>query len=239
MTGVIASVGPGDLVLLRLPGAAWRALPVLAVCGVGTAGVTTLAVWVTAWMPVLAMSLAAVLVSPLFAWAVDAVHRQLFAERTHVPRGRRALAAGIGCVVPAMFATWSTLAAGLAEATQSSPLQVLAVAALVAAAVCAAVAVVAIPLADVRDDAALRSIVAISFVAVARRPLGAIAALGCAAAVVWLGLTWFAGLLVLAAPVLIVLMVGAAWTTAVAAGVDLPMLPLIRPRHRPTNGEEE
>ncbi|MGB4134998.1 MAG: hypothetical protein WA971_00430, partial [Microbacterium sp.] len=66
------------------------------------------------------------------------------------------------------------------------------------------------------------------------RPLGAIAALACTAAVVWLGLTWFAGLLVLAGPVLIVLMVGAAWTALAASGVAVPAL-----ARRRVIGEEE
>jgi hypothetical protein len=239
MTAVTALAHAGDAVLLRLPGAAWRALPWLAVCGAGTSLAVVVAFWSTAWMPVLTWPVGALLASPFVAWAVDAVHRQLFDEQTAAPRRRRLLAAAIGCVAPAALAAWSSLVAGLADASSAWPLQVLAVAAVVAAAVCAAVGVVAVPLAAIRGDAALRSIAALSFVAVVRRPLGALAALASAAAVVWLGLSWFAGLLVLAGPVLVVLMVGAAWTTALSVGVHLPDLAVLRPRIRTSPGEEE
>ncbi|MFE6734763.1 hypothetical protein [Microbacterium sp. NPDC057741] len=236
---MIAPARTGDAVLLRLPGAAWRALPWLAACGAGITLAVVVALWITAWTPVLAPPVGALLASPFLAWAVDAVHRQLFDEQTAVSHRRRLLAAAIGCVAPAALAAWSTIVAGLADTSMAWPLQVLAVAAVVAAAVCAAVGVVAVPLAAIRADAALRSVAALSFIAVVRRPLGALAALACTAAVVWLGLSWFAGLLVLAGPVLVVLMVGAAWTTVVSAGVDLPALAVLRPRTRTSPGEEE
>ncbi|MEI3844637.1 MULTISPECIES: hypothetical protein [unclassified Microbacterium] len=232
---VIALV-PEDTLLRSLGRAAWRALPVLAACGTAAAGLAALAFWIGLRMPGFVPLIAVVLVAPLLAVSIDAVQRHLFEEPTAVHRARRVLVPAIGCAVPAAFAVGSTVLGVLADSNGSWPLQVLAVAAVGAAVVAALVAVVALPVAAWRADVSVRSVVVFSLVAVVRRPLGAVAALLAAAAVVWLGLTWFAGLLILVVPVLTVLMVGAAWPTASASGVRLPALvPVGRP---PSGGEQ-
>lgn len=235
---IIVAARAGDSILLRLPGAAWRALPLLTLCGAAAAGLVALAAWAGVIAPPLVPVLAAAAASPLIAVGMDAVHRQLFVELTPVSRARRMLASALACTIPALLACWSVVVAGIADAAGSWPLQVLAVAAVAAAVICAAVAVVALPLALWRADASLRSIALLCLLAAIQHPLGSLAALASAAAVVWLGLTWFAGLLILVVPVLVVLSIGASWTTAAAAGVRIPRLSPMRSRHPSSTGEE-
>lgn len=234
MTGVTAPVrGSIDPVLLRLPGAAWRALAPL-----GVTGVTGLAAWAFATallgpgsplVPVLVVGASAF---PA-AWALGSMHDRIF-DRPPARYGRRLTLMLLGAGMPAVAVAWSMLTAAVAEAAAVPLFPVLAVAATLVAVLCAIVAVVAVPVGAMRDDVSLRTLVTVSAVAALRRPAGPLAALAASSALTWLGLTWFGGLLLFVAPVLMVLAVAAAWPAATASGVALPPLP---PARRPARGE--
>lgn len=234
MTDTATQARPGiDPVLLRLPAAAWRALAPLGLTGAATLVAWTFgAAWLGTTSPLLPVLVVVAAAAPA-AWALGAVHAQLF-DRPPVRYPRRLLLVLLGGGVPVVAASWSMLTAVVADAAGAPFFQVLAVAASLVAVLLAAVAVVAVPVGAMRDDVGLVTLVTVSAVAALRRPAGPLAALAVTAAVVWLGLTWFGGLLLLAAPVLILLSVAAAWPAATASGVALP--PLVPPR-RPARGE--
>lgn len=219
-----------DPVLRRLPGAAWRSLPALAVAGVVAVG----AWWVAGWMlgvdsPVVSIA-AGLVCGAMAAVAVDAVEREVFDLGRGGSRRWRsaALAMAVGAVAGGL-AAWSTFAAVVAEAAASALLQVTAVASAVAVAAVIIVAAVALPVVAARPDATARAVLIAGVVAVVRRPLPSVAAVLCSAAIAWLGLTWFAGLLVFVVPVFATLAVAAAWSSAAPLGVALPPLsPLAR-----------
>jgi len=223
----------GDEVLRRLPFAAWRALPVLALTGVGAVLLGVGVMWAlgpaSAWVPAAVGLLAA----PLLMWAVQAVHSELFADPLARGWRRGVLVAAAATATPGLLASASLLAAAVAEATHAPLFQVVAVAGSLATAVVAAIAVVALPLGLVRGEVRLGSVVVVAVLATVRRPLAAIATLAAASAVTWLGVTWFAGVLVAAVPALAVLAVATSWTTVVPFGVELPELTPVRTRRRP------
>jgi hypothetical protein len=234
MSGVIAPPRATiDPVLLRLPAAAWRALAPLAVTGTAA-----LAAWAFATAgfgpgsPLVPVLVAVCCAFPA-AWAIGSLHDRLF-DRPPVRYGRRLLLTLLGAGIPAIAFAWSFLTAVVAEAATVPLFPVLALAAAIVAVLCAMVAVVAVPIGAMRADVSLRTLVTVSAVAALRRPLGPLAALAASAALAWLGLTWFGGLLLLVAPLLIVLSAAAAWPVATATGVALPPL---APARRPARGE--
>ncbi|MDF0513712.1 hypothetical protein PX701_08765 [Agromyces sp. H3Y2-19a] len=238
----MTAVEPGaavDPVLRRLPAAAWRSLPALAVLGVAVVAVYAAAGRVLGPASPITWIVVAALAAPGLLWAVDRLGAELFELGGERPGfGRRLLVVAVFAVAPCMLAAWSALVAVVAEASGSVAFQVLAVAGTALAVVAALVAAVAIPVGVVRADVRLRSIVAMAFIAVVRRPLGPVSAVVAAAAVVWLGLTWLTVLLAIAAPVFVVLAVGCAWPTAAAVGVALPpLVPLRRSPITVTQGE--
>ena len=212
-----------DPLLVRLPIAAWRALPALVLGGVGALLAGTGAVWAlgpsSPWVPVLAGAA----VAPLLAVAVSALQSALFVPTEAAPSWRRRiLASEAAVVIPALAAGLGLLAGQVSGETGIPLFSVVGVAGLLAAAVVALVAAVALPVALRRGDVGLRSVVVAAGAAVIRRPLAALAALAATAAVAWLGLSWFAGVLALVLPVLAVLVVPASWTTVRPSGVDVP-----------------
>lgn len=222
-----------DPVLLRLPAAAWRALAPL-----GVTGAAALAAWAfggallgpaSPLVPLLVVAACAV---PA-AWALGALHDRIF-DHAAVRLRRRVLAVAVGAGAPAVLLAWSQVTSAIAASAAVPLFAVLAFAALLLSAAVALVAVVAEPVAALRDDVGLRTVAVVCAVAAVRRPLGPLAALAVSAAVAWLGLTWFGGLLLLAAPLLVLLSVAAAWPVAAASGVALP--PLV-PGRRPARGE--
>lgn len=228
----------GDPILLRLPRAVWQALPVLVLAGVGAAVVVSLTLWIAAGAPPVAALAAAVFSAPIVGWGVDGVHRALFHDPTRVPVRRRMIAAEAAIVPPATLAVGSLIVAEAAATAGSWHLQVIAVTMVLLTVVVAMVGVVVLPLASMRGDVALRSVVMVSLVAVLRRPLSAFATLAAAASIVWLGATWFAGLLVLAVAVLCPLMVAASWATTAPIGVDVPRCTPLRSTRHALPGDE-
>lgn len=234
MTGVIApSREIVDPVLLRLPAAAWRALAPLGITGTAalTAGAFA-AAWFGPGSPLVPLLIAAGTVAPA-AWAIGSLLGRLF-ECPPVSYGRRLRIVAVGVGIPAIAVAWSMLTAAVAAVAATPFFPVLAVAATLVAVLCAVIAVVAVPVGAMRDDVTLRTVATVSAVAALRRPVGPLAALAATAALAWMGLTWFGGLLLLVAPLLLVLAVAAAWPVATASGVALPPL---APARRPSRGE--
>ncbi|MCD2443607.1 hypothetical protein LQ757_15110 [Agromyces sp. SYSU K20354] len=214
-----------DPVLRRLPGAAWRSLPALAVLGVAVVAAYVGAGWLLGPSSPLAWVAVGIVAAPAVAWAVDRMQGELFELDDRRPGvGRRLVVVWTCTLAPCLLAAWSSFVAAIADSSGSPYFQVLAVAGTVLVVVVALVAVVAIPVGTMRGDVRVRTIVVMSFLATIRRPLGPLAAIVVTVAVVWLGLTWFTGLLALAAPVFAVLAVAAAWPTVTAFGVALPSL---------------
>jgi len=235
---VIAARQAGDELLRRLPRAVWRALPALASSGVATLLIGVAVIWAlgpaSAWTPVAV----GVLAAPLAAWAIDAVHGELFAEHRRVAWTRRLIVSELAVGVPTLLASSSLVASAAAEHAHLVAFQVVAVAGTLAVVVTSAVAVVMLPLGLVRGEVRLRSLVAVCAVATVRRPLAAFSTLAAASVIAWLGSTWFAGILIACAPALGVLAVAAAWATVVPFGVTLPELIPLRTRGRSTTRGE-
>lgn len=230
----------GNAVLRRLAGASWRALPTLALVGVGA----VCAWWLVAWLlgpgsPAFALA-ASVIAMPAIAAAIDAVQRGIFdsvAERCGRGRWRHLTFAAAGGVVVGAFGALSVVSAAVATSAASAPLQIGAVAATFAAASALAILAIAIPIAAARHDASVRAVLIASTVAAVRRPLLPFAVLLSSSAVAWLGLTWFSGLLVFVLPLFAVVSVAAAWSSVSPIGVALPPLtPLVRRRVVPNSG---
>lgn len=228
-----------DPILLQLPWAVWRSLPVLAVAGLGTALIVSVIGWLFGAAPALVPVLSVFGAAPGLAWSVDAVHRRLFGDRVQTTVRRRILVTAVAGMPPAILGTWSIVLAETANLTASWGLQILAVAAVLLASFMAAVAIIVIPLASMRADVGLDSIAIFAVIAVIRRPLAPVAALACAGALTWLGLTWFGGLLVLVAPVFCGLMVAATWSTMPAVGVELPRRAIGSSDHYSKSGDDE
>ena len=246
----------GNAVLRRLAGASWRALPTLALVGVGA----VCAWWLVAWLlgpgsPAFALA-ASVIAMPAIAAAIDAVQRGIFdsvAERCGRGRWRHLTFAAAGGVVVGAFGALSVVSAAVATsaasaplqigavaatfAAASAPLQIGAVAATFAAASALAILAIAIPIVAARHDASVHAVLIASTVAAVRRPLLPFAVLLSSSAVAWLGLTWFSGLLVFVLPLFAVVSVAAAWSSVSPIGVALPPLtPLVRRRVVPNSG---
>lgn len=238
MTAALETSAPLDPVLRRLPAAVWQALPSLAVAGVLSLGAGTAAAWLLGPSSPLMPLATALPTAPAMAWAIRSLHRSLF----DTPTGAWLRGLGLASAAlagPAALAAWSVLSAAVADASRSVFFQTIGVAAALAAVVLAVLMVVALPVAQLRPDVRLRSVLAMAVLAVARRPLGPLAALAVPLAVGWLGVTWFGGLLALVAPVLILLLVAAAWPTARSAGVAMPPLtPDPRARLHDDRGEK-
>ena len=227
------SSSPVDPVLRRLPGAAWRALAPLAVAGViGLAGWVFGSALFGPGSPVVPPLVAAACALPT-AWALGALHDGLF-DRAAVRLRRRVLAVAVGAGAPALLLAWAQLTSAVAASADVPLFPVLALAAVLLAAMFSLIAVVAVPVAALRDDVSLRTVAVVCAVAALRRPLAPLAALAASGAVGWLGLSWFGGLLLLVAPLLVLLAVAAAWPAAAAVGVALPPLAPVR---RPARGE--
>ncbi|MBS0023749.1 hypothetical protein [Microbacterium paraoxydans] len=237
VTGVTAGEGSGpaavDPVLRRLPAAAWRALAPLAVTGA-----TGLAAWAFGaallgpGSPAVPVLVVAACATPA-AWALGALHDGLF-DHAAVRLRRRVLTVAVGAGAPALLLAWAQLIGVVAGVAEVPLFPVLALAAVLGAAALSVVAVVAVPVAALRDDVSLRTVAVVCAVAALRRPLAPVAALAVPIAVAWLGLTWFGGLLLLVAPLLVLLSVAAAWPVAAESGVALPPL---TPGRRPARGE--
>ncbi|MBM7832142.1 small-conductance mechanosensitive channel [Agromyces cerinus] len=220
-----AEPSPADPVLQRLPAATWRSSPALVVAGVVPLLAYVLAGWVLGPAAPAAWVLVGLLSAPAVLWAVDRLHGELFdLEDTRPGLTRRLVVVGVFISIPCLLAAWSTFAAAVAASSGSVFFQVLAVAGTALTVVSVLIAVVAVPIGTVRADVTVRTIALASFLAGARRPLGPIAAVATAAAVAWLGFTWFGGLLVFVVPVLVVFAIGGAWPTATAFGISLPPL---------------
>ncbi|WP_022889515.1 hypothetical protein [Agromyces italicus] len=220
-----------DPVLRRLPSAAWHTLPALAILGVVNVAAYVGAGWLLGPGSPLTWIAVGVVVAPPLAWAIDRLQGELFELDDRRPGLGSRLAVAWTCTLAlCVLAAWSSFVAAVADASGSPFFQVLAVAGTVLVAVAALVAAVAVPLGSTRADVRVRTIVLVAFLAAVRRPLGPIAAVAATAAVVWLGLTWFTGLLALAASVFAVLAVACAWPTLTAFGVALPPLAPLRSR---------
>lgn len=224
------AIGAADPVLLRLPGAAWRALPSLVTLGLVVFGAWILAVSFFGPVGVLTpVSVAAAAVLPT-SWTLGSVQREIFDDPTVWPR--RTLLVVLALMVPAFVAGWSIFTASVAAVSSSGFFAGLAVACALAALVVALIAVVAVPIGAMRSDVGISSVIRVAAVAAVRRPLASLTALVVPTVLTWAGLAWFNGLLLLVAPVLILLAVPAAWSTGSALGVTLPRLSPLR--RRPT-----
>jgi len=222
-----------DPVLRRMPSAFWRSLPVL--LGIGCALlVPTLVVGVFfgAASPILAL-VVCVFGAPLLLLGIDRLHTELFeltAERP--PWWRRALVAEAIVLPFGVTAALSLIAAVAAEASGAVLFTLAAAAGALATVVLAVVAVVALPLAAARPESSLRAIFMVSFYAVVRSPLPAIATVLVGCALVWIGTSGLPGLTAIAPGLLAALAVSAAWPTVVRAGVAMPPLSPLMPSTR-------
>ncbi|WP_157001036.1 hypothetical protein [Agromyces laixinhei] len=227
-----------DPVLQRLPAAAWRASPALAVSGVVPLLVFVLVGWLLGPGSPSVWILVGLLSAPVVVWAMGRLQGELFELGDQRPDlMRRLVVAEVFIGAPCLLAAWSTFAAAVAASAGSVLFEVLAVAGTVLTVVSVLIAVVALPIGTARADVTVRTIALASFLAGARRPLGPIAAVAMAVAIGWLGLTWFTGLLVFVVPVAVVFAVGGAWPTATAFGISLP--PLAPSRLSATVGREQ
>lgn len=228
----------GQPVLRRLPAAAWRALPTLASTGVASVGLWWLIAGALGPASPAFVPAALVIATPGAALAIDAVQREVFDDGSgHRRRWRPVWLASLCAAATGAFAAWSTIAGAVAVAAESALFQVTAVTAAIAAAVVTIIAAVAIPVATARKDASARAVLIAATIAGVRRPFPPIAAVAASAAIGWLGLTWFAGLLVFVVPVFAVVAVAAAWSSAPPIGVALPPLsPLVRRTVASTSG---
>lgn len=222
----VALHSEADEVLRRLPAGAWRALPTLAILGLVSGGAWGVTAWLwgdAPWVPLVVVALS----TPAAGWAVGTLSAELFSiDRS---RRREMIATGVFAAVPALCAGWSVFAAVAADAAGSPWLQIVAVAAALAALASGLLGVTGIAVGAVRTDVRLVTIARAAVVATVRRPLASLAVLLVGVAVGWWGVTAFAGLVFLAAPAALVVLVPAGWVSASAIGVALPPLAPYRP----------
>lgn len=222
MQPMIDSPDEVDGVLRVLGHATWRSLAPLTVLGVGSLLLSAGALWTLGGSVAWSILPIGLLVSPLVLWALDKIHAELFElpDRPgyRVRQWRTSFLIGI----PAFLSTWVMAVAPIAE--RSVWLAFGLIAAVTMLAVVVLITSVALPVAVIRGDVGLAAIVMCAFLALVRRPAAAIAAVIVPAVAAWLGLTWFAGLLIAVLPCFVVLSVAAAWTTVIAFGVSAPRI---------------
>lgn len=214
-----------DPVLARMRLASWRSLPALA--ALGLASLVGWYVFAALLGPARALApvLVAVCTAPVLQWAIESIHSEVFAA---IPAGgrygrklRRTLA--VTGILAALAAS-TTINADLTAQSGQVYLVFVTVVALTVTVLAALVASVALPLALARPEVSLRAVAVASLLTVVRRPWGPAVAVLVPAALGWLGVTWFLGLLVFVAPAYAVLAVAGAWTSVGAIGVRLPEL---------------
>ncbi|HTN57167.1 MAG TPA: hypothetical protein VL043_02760 [Protaetiibacter sp.] len=211
-----------DTLIRRLGPAAWRALPALGTLGIVSLLVTAAIAWAVGWNLTFAVLPATVLLSPVIMWAIDSLHEHMFDQPQRPRLTVRLVRVLVLTSLPIALLTWVLIVVPLAEVSIFFQLALYLGAA--AAVATAAIATVAIPLGAVRGDVGLRALIIAAVLAVARRPLGAVAALTSTLAVAWCAGTWFLGLAVFIAPVWVVVSVVGAWTSAAAIGITTPRI---------------
>ena len=220
-----------DPILLRLPAALWHALPAVLVSSLIGALAAVLAVGAVGVDGTLGLGAGILVASAAQAVAVQGVSRRLFDDPglrgRRIRRILRALAVSAPAALLAVGAlVWARAAVDGAGALASLAMVVAAL----LAAVAGLVALVAVPLAVVRTEARILSVLKVAGYATARFPLPALGAAAGSAAFMLLCASTLPGLLSLAPAVVTALSVAAAWPTLARAGVAVPAFAAPSPR---------
>lgn len=212
-------------VVLSIARASWRSMPRLVASGIAS----IMYLWCVAWLispeSPFFFAVGAIGIAPLILLCIDGIQGYLFDSEFVRPPLRKRVFSSI-CVIggAGVLAGWSVFSVVIADTAGSAALQITAVASTFAAAMVVLVATIALPLFAIRSDASIRAMCVCAVLTLVRHPLPSLCALLFSAALVWCGLTWFVGLLVLVTPIFAILSVAAACATLPALGVDLPRI---------------
>lgn len=225
--------GGPDQILLRLPGAAWATLPMLAITGaVFLAATLSLAAHgggAQISMPVVISLLCA----PLLGWSFRHLSIEIFEVDGRAVPIRRALWASLVFVcVPGLFG--SMCVAGLIATSAGGAFPYIAVGGAVIVLVATMTSLVALPLAIMRPETRLYSVLQVAFYAVLRRPIPPFAVVVAIATVAWAAAVWLPGGLLMIPALVVPFAIAASWSVLLPAGVSAPTLRLMRLRTDPT-----